>query len=67
MKSVIEASARLQYPAWAELAAEHGFYDQSHLNREFRDIAGVTPGAYKPLSAESALHMELPAKKQPPE
>jgi len=30
-------------PAWAELAAEHGFYDQSHLVNEFRALCGVTP------------------------
>jgi AraC-like DNA-binding protein len=30
-------------PAWAELAAESGFYDQSHLVNEFRALCGVTP------------------------
>jgi AraC-like DNA-binding protein len=29
-----------------ELAAAAGFYDQPHLNREFRALAGVTPGEY---------------------
>lgn len=31
----------------AEAAAEAGFSDQSHLNRHFRRILGVTPGAYR--------------------
>lgn len=31
---------------WARLAAEAGYYDQSHMNAEFRQMMGVTPGAY---------------------
>ncbi|MDH6165784.1 AraC-like DNA-binding protein [Variovorax boronicumulans] len=35
---------RLQpVPAWAEVAVESGFYDQSHLVNEFRALCGVTP------------------------
>ncbi|HET9622793.1 MAG TPA: helix-turn-helix domain-containing protein [Kofleriaceae bacterium] len=29
---------------WAQLAAAHDFYDQAHLNAEFRALLGVTPG-----------------------
>jgi AraC-like DNA-binding protein len=31
----------------AEVAAAHGFYDQSHLVREFRRETGLTPRAYR--------------------
>lgn len=31
---------------WADIAADCGFYDQSHLVREFRDFTGLTPGEY---------------------
>jgi AraC-like DNA-binding protein len=31
---------------WADIAFECGYCDQSHLNRDFRDLAGTTPGAY---------------------
>lgn len=30
-------------PDWADLAYKHGFFDQSHLNREFSDLMGTTP------------------------
>lgn len=34
----------------AELAAVHGFYDQAHLAREFRELAGLPPSRW--LAAE---------------
>ena len=31
---------------WADLALEHGYYDQSHLIAEFRELAGATPTSF---------------------
>ncbi|MEJ8567226.1 helix-turn-helix domain-containing protein [Elongatibacter sediminis] len=31
---------------WAMLAAEFGYHDQAHLNHDFRDFCGTTPGEY---------------------
>ena len=30
----------------ADLAAEAGYVDQAHFNREFKQVAGLTPGQY---------------------
>lgn len=31
---------------WAEVAVDHGYYDQAHLHRDFRQFLGLTPAAF---------------------
>ncbi len=33
-------------PNWASVAADHGYFDQSHLIREFQEFSGQSPAAY---------------------
>ncbi len=40
----------------ADVAIEAGYYDQSHLTRDFAALAGMTPGAY---AADRALVPEV--------
>lgn len=43
----------------AELAASTGYADQSHLNREFRQLSGTSPSRYRPRDADSPHHHSL--------
>jgi transcriptional regulator GlxA family with amidase domain len=31
---------------WGRIASDAGYYDQAHLIAEFRDLIGLTPGAF---------------------
>lgn len=34
-------------PKWEQLALEHGYFDQSHLIRDFLEFSGLSPGDYR--------------------
>jgi AraC-like DNA-binding protein len=42
-----------------QLALEAGYCDQPHFNREFRRIAGISPGRYVRLSPDRKYHVPL--------
>ncbi len=50
------ALAREQHRPWAEVAAELGYFDQSHFIRDFTAAIGMTPVAY----AQACRRMEAP-------
>ncbi|VTU17555.1 transcriptional activator FtrA [Variovorax sp. PBL-H6] len=39
----LRALRRQTNPDWAQMAIDHGYYDQSHLANEFRALCGLTP------------------------
>lgn len=44
---------------WAQTAVGAGYCDQSHLIREFRQLAGMTPGAYAAAQTGYLTHVAL--------
>jgi len=46
LRAALWADGRAGAASWADLAQDHGYSDQSHLIRDFREFAGLTPVAY---------------------
>ena len=51
---VLELAGTAPLLGWAEIAHEAGFADQSHLTREFGEIAGLSPQAWRLATAAGA-------------
>jgi AraC-like DNA-binding protein len=51
--------ARVGPRDWANVAAEAGYFDQSHLIHEFRQMAGITPTSYEPLHIGQPTHVPI--------
>jgi AraC-like DNA-binding protein len=60
LNALLPTIARCSGPRdWALLAAEGGYFDQSHLIHEFKRLAGVTPSAYAPLRDDQPTHVPI--------
>jgi methylphosphotriester-DNA--protein-cysteine methyltransferase len=52
----VAAALRARAGSFDQLALAHGYYDQSHMNADFREFAGTSPGRF----AAAASHPESP-------
>ncbi len=60
-----EVLRRLQDPgplSWVEIALDCGYFDQSHLIRDFRAFAGAAPARYLGFETELARHFRSPRR-----
>jgi transcriptional regulator GlxA family with amidase domain len=55
-----EALARIAAPDWATLAVRCGYFDQSHLIRDFREFCGLNPTQYLRDRSDRALRNHVP-------
>lgn len=58
-KRLLTALSATPRPTWAQLALDAGYFDQSHLIREFREFTGVSPREYVAADAASAHHLPV--------
>lgn len=59
--SLVHRLAAGREDSWAQLAADGGYADQSHLIREFRAFSGLTPGGYRAVAPDQASHVAISA------
>ena len=52
LRSALQLSARTMVPDWSGIASDAGYFDQSHMIRDFRSLTGETPAGFKRLQAE---------------
>ena len=58
-QAVLALLSRGDRVEWASVALDGGYCDQSHLNREFRAFAGVTPTEYRPVTDDRPNHVGI--------
>lgn len=56
---VLGLSQRMPGAPLAELALAAGYSDQPHFNREFRELAGMTPGEYRAAAPVAPHHVPV--------
>jgi transcriptional regulator GlxA family with amidase domain len=64
LNAVLARLDATQREAAVDLALEAGYFDQAHLLRDFRALAGRTPRAGRDSDGEMSRHFTLPARLQ---
>jgi len=59
LQHILQSIARGRFGSFAQLAAAHGFTDQAHLIRDFRDLTLTTPTRYRARDDDGVNHVVL--------
>jgi AraC-like DNA-binding protein len=58
-RRVLQESHRRQFADWSAIALDCGYYDQPHLNLEFKRFSGFTPTEYVARAASLSNHVPI--------
>lgn len=55
----LDRAAREPETPWVEIALETGYADQSHFQRDFVEVAGMTPGEWRRAAPSARAHVPV--------
>lgn len=55
----LDRAAREPETPWVEIALDAGYSDQSHFQRDFAEVAGMTPGEYRRAAPAAPAHVPV--------
>jgi AraC-like DNA-binding protein len=58
-QTVLERVGKHAAVNWAKLAVDCGYFDQSHLIRDFREFAGIRPSEYRSTAPNRRNHIAI--------
>jgi AraC-like DNA-binding protein len=58
-QAVLEELAVRRAVHWANIALDCGYFDQSHLIRDFRQFSGICPSEYEPADPDRRNHVAV--------
>ena len=59
LSRALQGLATSRHDNLAQVASLAGYADQSHMTRDFVELAGITPTEYRPRDAHSILHHQV--------
>lgn len=62
--AALRCRAAVPAPDLAAIAAIAGYSDQSHMTREFREFAGISPAQYRPEGPDRIFHHRAPSPQE---
>ncbi|MEM7126260.1 MAG: DUF6597 domain-containing transcriptional factor [Chloroflexota bacterium] len=58
-QAILSIEEMPQYPNWAQIALNCGYFDQAHFNHDFRAFSGLTPSQFATQRGERRNHVPV--------